>query len=68
MSQALAEDQISRLMGYRSYGHPMMALTATKPGPVRHIITQMVVAGAMMVTPPLQVRVFDPRHHQDPDH
>ena len=54
-------------MGYRSFGRPLMALTALKPGPVRHIITQMVVAGAMVVTPPLKVRVFDPRHHQNSD-
>ena len=58
---------MSQLMGYRSFGRPLMALTALKPGPVRHVISQMVVAGAMVVTPPLKVRVFDPRHHQNPD-
>ncbi|MGK0349259.1 MAG: hypothetical protein ACI855_005354, partial [Myxococcota bacterium] len=46
---------------------PLMALTAMNPGPVRHIIAQMVVAGGMVVSPPLQVRVFDPRHHQEPN-
>ena len=44
VGEALAEDHVSRLMGYRSYGHPLMALHAMDPGPVRHVITQMVVA------------------------
>ena len=59
---------MGHLMGARSFGKPLLALTTLNPGPVRHIIAQMVVAGGMVVSPPLQVRVFDPRHHQEPIH
>ena len=44
--------------GRRQFGRPMMALNADKRlGPVRHALAQMVVAGTMVVEPPIQVRV-----------
>lgn len=36
----------------------MMALSAKKSlGPVRHALSQMVVAGTMVINPPVQVRI-----------
>jgi hypothetical protein len=44
--------------GRRQFGRPMMALTAKKSlGPVRHVLSQMVVAGSMKVNAPVQVRI-----------
>jgi hypothetical protein len=38
----------------------MMAMMAKKNlGPVRHVLSQMVVAGVMIVSPPVQVRVSE---------
>lgn len=48
----------SQCHGAHSFGRPMMALMAKKNlGPVRHVLSQMVVAGVMIVSPPVQVRV-----------
>lgn len=44
------------LFGSRQFGWPLMALrTGMDLGPVRHVLSQMVVAGTMTVYPP-----FDP--------
>jgi hypothetical protein len=53
-----AENAKSYCHGRRQFGRPMLALTAKKSlGPVRHILSQMVVAGSMKVNPPVQVRI-----------
>jgi len=50
----------SHCHGAHSFGRPMMALLAKKNlGPVRHVLSQMVVAGVMIVSPPVQVRVAE---------
>jgi hypothetical protein len=48
--------------GRRQFGRPMMALTAKRSlGPVRHVLSQMVVSGTMTVNPPVQVRISSPQ-------
>jgi hypothetical protein len=55
---ALAEKRTSLTCGRRQFGSPMMALQAKKSlGPCRHALTQMVVAGSMVVNPPVQIRI-----------
>jgi hypothetical protein len=57
----LATNADSVCMGVRQFGKPMMALvTQQKLGPVRHALSQMVVAGTMTTQPPVQVRVWSP--------
>ena len=47
------------LMGERIFGWPLMALQSKNKmeyGPVRHVLTQMVVAGTVTVMPPVKAR------------
>lgn len=54
----LARLAASRCHGRKLLGRPLMAMTAKKSlGPVRHVLSQMVVAGTMVVQPPVAVRV-----------
>lgn len=54
----LARNADSYCCGKRHFGRPMMALSAKKSlGPVRHALSQMVVAGTMVINPPVQVRI-----------
>lgn len=64
-SFVLVQNLASVVRGRVHFGRPMMALaTEKKLGPVRHAVAQMVVAGTMVVQPPVQVRVSDgPRNH-----
>ncbi|HMV67476.1 MAG TPA: hypothetical protein PKA64_11545 [Myxococcota bacterium] len=56
----LARLSASRCHGRKLLGRPLMAMTAKKSlGPVRHVLSQMVVAGTMVVQPPVEVRVPD---------
>ena len=59
---ALEQQSKSFCHGRRQFGRPMMALTAKKSlGPVRHVLSQMVVSGSMVVNPPVQVRITSTR-------
>jgi len=59
-SFVLVQNLASVVRGRVQFGRPMMALvTEKKLGPVRHAVAQMVVAGTMVVQPPVQVRVSD---------
>ncbi len=61
VDQRLARKADSLCMGMRHFGKPMMAITAKQEmGPVRHALSQMVVAGVMTSHPPIQVRVYSP--------
>lgn len=53
----LAENADSFCLGERQFGKPMIALTTQqKLGPVRHALSQMVVAGTMVTQPPIHIR------------
>lgn len=59
--RGLARKADSYCMGLRRFGKPMMALhVQQKLGPVRHALSQMVVAGTMTTQPPIRVRVWSP--------
>jgi hypothetical protein len=52
--------------GRHGFGRPMMMLQAQQNlGPCRHALTQMVVAGGMVIQPPVQVRVPAPALNAD---
>ncbi len=54
----LASGSASFCHGRRHFGRPMMALATKKSlGPVRHALSQMVVAGTVLVQQPVQVRI-----------
>lgn len=60
LEKGLVDMARSQCHGTHSFGRPMMALLAKKNlGPVRHVLSQMVVAGVMIVSPPVQVRVSE---------
>ena len=53
--------------GERQFGWPLLALNAKRElGRVRHALSQRVVAGTMIVTPPIQIRT-DHRLSMDGD-
>lgn len=61
----LAAQRFSTAYGHRQFSYPMLALQAKKKlGPCRHALSQMVVAGTMVVQPPVQVRITS---SEDPD-
>ena len=58
MGPGLARQADSYCYGLKQFGKPMMALTAQKKlGPVRHALSQMVVAGTLFTPAPVQVRI-----------
>lgn len=65
-TQDLADKADSFCVGVRQFGRPMMALHAKRElGPVRHALSQMVVAGTMVTQPPMTIRVG--LHHPTPE-
>ncbi len=70
VDRRLPEQSQSFCHGRRQYGRPMMAITVKKQlGPVRHVLSQMVVAGTVSVPDPVVVRVSsEPQQEEDVDH
>ena len=66
------DDRLVKMVGSvcrnrAAFGRPMISLTTKRNmGPVRHILSQRVVAGMMTVSPPVQVRIPVPHDSVDP--